>query len=94
MVSTRSKMPPKGKKEATSAKACKLILNAGKINDGNWDRQGVEEQQVEFRQTSENEYDLVSTALQNLVINEIQSQVPNAPAKILDIVKEAFERFY
>lgn len=38
--------------------------------------------------------DLISIALQDVIYNEVKPQVPNALAKLLDMVQEAVEQLF
>lgn len=91
-VSTSSELPTKDKKEGTTKSAWETILNAGKGDDANRVRTGVEDKQVEPGPALEDDDHLIATALQEVIANEVKSQVTNALGTIADMVEESVEQ--
>lgn len=75
--------------DATSTSASEAILNAGNSDDANRDFQGAGEQQVEPGPLLGDKDGSSATTLQEVIADEVKSQVVNALAPILDIVEEA-----
>lgn len=91
-MSTCRELPWKVKKEATTISARKTILNAGKSNDENRDLQGAVENQLEPGPAPENDDDRVAITLQELITDQVRSQIANTLATILDMGKEAVDQ--
>lgn len=80
--------------EATWTTAWETILNAGKSDDTNRDCHGVGEQQVESGPAPEDGDDSIATALQEVIPDEVKSQVKNAMVEVLVMVEGAVEHLF
>lgn len=69
-----------------------MVWNAGDSDDTNWNCQGVEEQQVDPGLAPEDKEDWVATVLQQVIDDEVKSQVSNAMTALPGIVEEAVEQ--
>lgn len=87
-----SKVPTKGKNEATSTIAWEATMDAGKSDEASCDCQGVEEQKLEPGTTLEDEDDSIATALQMVIADEVRSQVANVLTKVVDMAEVAAEQ--
>lgn len=75
--------------KATSKTARETILIDGKGNDANCTCRGAREQPAEPGPAQENEDDLIATALQEVITDEMKSQVANELETIPDMAEEA-----
>lgn len=71
-----------------------MILNTSKSNDVNRHRRGVEKLQVEPEPAPEADDYSISTALEKLIDNKVESQVENALATIPNVVEEAIGQLF
>lgn len=93
-MSARSELPSKDRKKATSTSPWETILIASNSNEANRDCQRVQEQQVEPELAPEEDDDLIATVLQEVIANEVRSQVTNALATMLHMMEKTVEQFF
>lgn len=84
-MSACSGMPTKSKMEASFTTAWRTILVPSKPDDTNCKCQGFEQQHVEPGSTSEDEEDLIETALEKVIADKVKQQIYNTMAVILEL---------
>lgn len=70
-MSPCSDLPAKCKKDVTTTGAWGTILNAGKSNDTSRDCQGGKKKPVGLGLAPEDDYDSITTALQEVIAHEV-----------------------